>query len=224
MAKRRRCWVAALASALAVVAAPSAQAAYVTTFAEVGSNVVEVGGGTLDLTDLERIGGIFTKLFVAPNEPSYTSGAKGDKGDIYEGALSGPANWGPGPTTFASSSSGDLVGLVPSGAEMIVPDDYFWRRAVGNLDLPRRVLRFTRPDAWLLCLQLGDGRPRRHVHAQCRRGLRPRAFDLGDDAPWICGPWLRGGAAKDQPSSAGAGGGPSFGPSVRADDAHCSLF
>ncbi len=124
MTKRTLCWVAAMASALGVLAAPSAQAAYVTTFEEVGSNVVEVGGGTLDLTDLERVGGIFTKLFVTPNEPSYTSGAKGAEGDIYEGALSGPANWGPGATTFASSSSGDLVGLVPSGAEIIVPDDY----------------------------------------------------------------------------------------------------
>jgi PEP-CTERM motif len=124
MAKRRGCWVAALTSAFAAVAAPAAQAAYVATFAEVGSNVVEVGGGTLDLTDLERSGGIFTKLFVAPSEPSFISGTKGDQGDIYAGALSGPANWGSGLTTFASSSSGDLVGLVPSGAELIVPDDY----------------------------------------------------------------------------------------------------
>ena len=124
MTKRTICWVSAIASALGVLAAPSAQAAYVTTFEEVGSNVVEVGGGALDLTDLMRTGGIFTKLFVSPNEPSYASGAKGDQGDIYEGPLSGPANWGPGGTTFANSSSGDLVALNPSGAEIIVPDDY----------------------------------------------------------------------------------------------------
>lgn len=124
MTKRTGFWVAAMVSALGALTAPSAQAAYVTTFEEVGSNVVEVGGGTLDLTDLTLAGGIFTKLFVAPSEPSFISGTKGDQGDIYEGALLGPANWGPGLTTFASSSSGDLVGLVPSGAEIIVPDDY----------------------------------------------------------------------------------------------------
>src|SRR5262249_1047743 len=98
----------------------------------IGANVVEVGGGTLDLTDLTLTGGIFTKLFVTPSEPSYASGTKGDQGDIYEGLLSGPANWGPGATTFANSSSGDLVALVPSGAEIIVPDDYAFGSALSE--------------------------------------------------------------------------------------------
>ena len=39
--------------ALAALSAPSARAAYLVTFEEVGSDVVEVGGGTIDLTDLE---------------------------------------------------------------------------------------------------------------------------------------------------------------------------
>jgi hypothetical protein len=110
--------------ALGSMAASSAQARYVAIFEEIGSDVVEIGGGTLDLTDLRLSGGIFTKLFVTPNEPSYASGAPGEQGDIYEGALSGPANWGPGSTTFTKMSSGDLVALVPSGAEIIVPDGY----------------------------------------------------------------------------------------------------
>jgi hypothetical protein len=113
-----------LALALGAATATGAQAAYVTIFDEVGSNVVEVGGGTIDLTDLTRNGGIFTKLFVAPFAPSYASGAKGEQGDIYEGALSGPANWGPGPITFADASSGDLVALDPSNAEIVVPHGY----------------------------------------------------------------------------------------------------
>src|ERR1700722_17206689 len=121
----RTTYLASIAAlGLSAIAAPGAQAAYVTTFEEIGSNVVEVGGGALDLTDLQLSGGIFTKLFVGPNEPSYASGTPGDPGDIYEGALSGPANWGPGSTTFTKMSSGDLVALVPSGAEIIVPDDY----------------------------------------------------------------------------------------------------
>ena len=132
MMKRTVCLVSAMASALGVFAAPSAHAAYETIFEEVGSNVVEVGGGTLDLTDLTLAGGIFTKVFVATSEPSFVSGTKGDQGDIYEGALLGPANWGSGPTTFASSSSGDLVALVPSGAEIIVPDDYAFGDALSE--------------------------------------------------------------------------------------------
>jgi PEP-CTERM motif len=109
--------------ALGAVAASSAQAKFVALFQEVGSDVVETGQGTLDLTDLRLSGGIFTKLFVTPNAASYASGAAGEQGDIYDGALSGPANWGAGSTTFTKLSSGDLVALVPS-AEIIVPDDY----------------------------------------------------------------------------------------------------
>jgi len=96
----------------------------VATFQEIGSDVVETGSGALDLTDLHLSGGIFTKLFVTPNEPSYASGTPGEQGDTYEGALSGPAVWGPGSTTITKMSSGDLVALVPSSAEIIVPGDY----------------------------------------------------------------------------------------------------
>jgi hypothetical protein len=120
--KRAACLISALA--LAAVVTPSAQAKFVATFQEIGSDVVEIGSGDLDLTDLQRTGGILTKHFVTPNEPSYAAGTPGDLGDIYEGALLGPANWGPGATTFTKMSSGDLVALVPSGAEIIVPDDY----------------------------------------------------------------------------------------------------
>jgi PEP-CTERM motif len=120
----RQSFVLAMALSAGVVAAPGAQAAFTATFQEVGSDVVEIGGGALDLTDLSLSGGIFTKLFVTPNEPSYAAGAPGEQGDIYDGALSGPANWGSGSTTFTKMSSGDLVALVPSGGEIIVPDDY----------------------------------------------------------------------------------------------------
>jgi PEP-CTERM motif-containing protein len=120
--KRAACLISAFA--FAAVAAPTAQAAFVATFQEIGSNVVETGSGALDLTDLKLSGGIFTKSFVAPNEPGYAAGTPGDLGDIYDGALAGPANWGPGSFIVANSSSGDLVALVPSGAEIIVPDGY----------------------------------------------------------------------------------------------------
>jgi hypothetical protein len=110
--------------ALSAIAAPSAQAAFVATFEEVGPDVVESGEGTLDLSALERVGGIFTKSFVTPNEPSYVVGADGAFGAIYQGALSGPASWGPGSNTFTKTTSGDLVALVPSSEEILVPDEY----------------------------------------------------------------------------------------------------
>jgi hypothetical protein len=110
--------------ALSAIAAPSAQAAFVATFEEVGPDVVESGEGTLDLSALERVGGIFTKSFVAPGEPSYVVGAAGELGAIYQGALSGPANWGPGGDTFTKITSGDLVALVRSGEQILVPDEY----------------------------------------------------------------------------------------------------
>ena len=196
MTKRTLCWVAAMASALGVLAAPSAQAAYVTTFEEVGSNVVEVGGGTLDLTDLERVGGIFTKLFVTPNEPSYTSGAKGAGGDL-RGRPFRASQLGAWSHHLCKLEQRRPCWSCPVRRGNHCSRRLFGRRAVGNIRLSRRFLRFTGPDAWLLRLQLGHRRPRRHVHAQCRSGLGPRAFDLGHDVPWICWPWLRGGAAKD---------------------------
>ncbi len=46
---------AAALLALGAVSVPSAQAAYVITFQQVGSDVVETGSGSLDLADL-RVG------------------------------------------------------------------------------------------------------------------------------------------------------------------------
>jgi hypothetical protein len=49
MTKRMTRLASAAFLALGALAVSNAQAAYVTTFEEVGSNVVEVGGGTIDL-------------------------------------------------------------------------------------------------------------------------------------------------------------------------------
>jgi hypothetical protein len=52
MTKRMSYLASAAILALGAISAPSAQAAYVVTFDEVGSDVVETGSGSLDLTDL----------------------------------------------------------------------------------------------------------------------------------------------------------------------------
>ena len=108
---------------LGALAAPSAQAKYVASFREIGSNVVESGGGTLDLTDLFR-----SNEFDAPNVPSvdpplsdFFSGAASPIVAAYK-SVSGPSGFGAGLGTFASFSGGDPVGLQAS--LLFVPLDY----------------------------------------------------------------------------------------------------
>lgn len=80
--------------ALAALSAPSARAAYLVTFEEVGSDVVEVGGGTIDLTDLEVFDfrqAVFTGI--QPNGAFFGSGTGEVSivgGDITVQAATGP--------------------------------------------------------------------------------------------------------------------------------------
>ena len=54
--------------ALGAFAAPSAQAGYVVTLEEVGSNVVATGSGPIDLTGLNFAGSIFNSpTYIQPN-------------------------------------------------------------------------------------------------------------------------------------------------------------
>jgi hypothetical protein len=60
---KRACYLVAGATlALAAVSAPSARAAYTVTFQEIGGNVVEIGMGTLDTTDLTDDGSPFSEV------------------------------------------------------------------------------------------------------------------------------------------------------------------
>jgi hypothetical protein len=124
-------WIATLG--LSAVAAPSAHAAYVVTFDEVGSAVVERGYGALDLTDLRPAGDapISSTPHVAPFVAIYASGARGALEEEFVGGggpgfsdITGPSNWGPGTPTRASLSRGD--GLTFEGAAMsiFVPEGY----------------------------------------------------------------------------------------------------
>jgi PEP-CTERM motif len=111
--------------ALGTVSASTAQASYVTTFEDVGSNVVEIGGGTLDLTDLSFASQGVSRSFVQPSAPVYVSGAGGFE-NVFKGDISGPADWGPGSATSASLSSGDAVGIEGSKKLIIVPQGYMF--------------------------------------------------------------------------------------------------
>jgi hypothetical protein len=75
---RRITFLASIAIlALGVVAASSAQAAYVVTFEEVGSNVVETGSGMVDPTDLTSTAFGTNEERVSAGSATYFSGGAG---------------------------------------------------------------------------------------------------------------------------------------------------
>jgi hypothetical protein len=116
---------AAAILALGAVAAPGAQAGYVITLEEVGSDVVATGSGPIDLTNLSSAGDILASAEITPSGAAVVTGATSFVHvDIYLGMF-GPMSLGSGGTTNASSSSGDLVGITNfSVSELAVPSGY----------------------------------------------------------------------------------------------------
>jgi hypothetical protein len=110
---------------------PSAQAGYIVTLEQVGSNVVATGSGTIDLADLHfdaHFGG--NPAEIAPNVGTIITGPTTPQPtDQYEGfplPLNGPEAFGP-PTatgTLADSGMGDAVGLGTFDIPLFVPEGY----------------------------------------------------------------------------------------------------
>jgi hypothetical protein len=100
-----------------------ADAAVVINDEQVGSNVVATGSGTIDLTDLTYS---FYGTGVSYVDPYYgiiVLGTPTQIGDVYRG-FSGPASFGTGGSTSASSNSGDILGIAASSNEIAVPQGY----------------------------------------------------------------------------------------------------
>jgi hypothetical protein len=116
-------WLLMLAScALGVT---SAQAKYVAIFTQDGPDVVEVGGGTLDVTDLTIVGrGAITKPFVSGATGAYVSGSRDDTGSSFVGGFEGPATFGSGSLFKPTESAGNPVGFSASSGFVYVPDSY----------------------------------------------------------------------------------------------------
>jgi hypothetical protein len=129
MTKRAGYLGAAAILALSAISAPGAQAAYVMTFEQEGANVVEIGSGSLDLTDLE-VGafGIGRDASVDPLKGRVFSGVFTDTNTSF--ATFNPASivgFGPGSPTEASSTSGGPIGFASGVADLttlIFPADY----------------------------------------------------------------------------------------------------
>jgi hypothetical protein len=129
MTKRMTYLASAAILALGAISAPSAQAAYVVTFDQVGSDVVETGSGSLDLTALSvESFDILRDASVTPSLGRFFSGAFTGANTAFADLDSvSPLAFGPGALTAASTTTGGPVGLV-SGlgdlAALIFPIDY----------------------------------------------------------------------------------------------------
>jgi hypothetical protein len=102
-----------------------AQAGYVVTLAQEGSNVVATGSGTIDLADLIFVGS-------GSGDEAGVSGGLGiivvgpvnfQPSDGY-GGFSGPTSFGSLGLITASSGSGDRVGIDQDSGELFVPANY----------------------------------------------------------------------------------------------------
>ena len=108
---------------------PRAQAAsYVVTLEQEGSDVVATGAGAIDLAGLtfQTSFGQAPLAKVVPNISNVDTGQGPD--DVYLAAsINGPANFGAGGFTFASSTVGDAAGFLLSGgmnSQVDVPHAY----------------------------------------------------------------------------------------------------
>lgn len=110
------------------VSAPPAQAGYIVTLQQVGSDVVATGTGAFNLTGLTIGGVVFRGSAIVPASADIGTGFNND-GTTYGGlgVITGPSSFGSGGVTFASSGTGDLVGFETNtsfGNFIIVPLGY----------------------------------------------------------------------------------------------------
>ena len=101
-----------LAAAAFLAAASQAQAGYVVTMQQQGSDVVATGSGSLDLsglsydtTNTQMAAVVLASMAAIGIGPASTLSY-----DLYPGSISGPSSFGSGSITFASSGSGDITG------------------------------------------------------------------------------------------------------------------
>lgn len=103
---------------------PSAQAGYVVTLEQVGSDVVATGSGAIDLHGLIfDFPDISTSLLIPDMGTINTGPTVSVSTDNYS-EFSGPSNFGSGSFSSPTTGSGDLVGISSSAATLFVPLGY----------------------------------------------------------------------------------------------------
>jgi len=111
----------ALTAVAALSVAYPARANFIVTINQVGANVDVTGSGTIDLTALSFITPAAAGAAILPSG-AYLVLATGNVA-VYTG-FSGPTSFGSGGVTFASSYSGNAVGIAGHDGELFVPQGY----------------------------------------------------------------------------------------------------
>jgi hypothetical protein len=103
-----------------------AQAAYIATLTQVGSNVVATGSGSIDLTGLHVAVSGTAGAFLAPDVAATAIGPTADEAvTFYSGSsFTGPTSFGAGLGASASSGGGDTVALIGIERFLGVPAGY----------------------------------------------------------------------------------------------------
>jgi hypothetical protein len=120
----RTLWTVLSLIALVVFASASAQAGYVVTLEEVGSNVVASGSGAIDLTGLTFLLNSASQTGMIPSGGAINTGQPGFVNAARYTGFTGPTNFGSGDVTLTSSGSGVIVGIDNNQNLVVVPLGY----------------------------------------------------------------------------------------------------
>lgn len=114
-----------MAAIIVLLAAGVGRADFIVTLEQVGSNVVATGTGTINLTDLGYLDSPNTEADIDPDFGALVVGpASLELVDEYSGVTTGPSSFGSSSATYASSGSGDMVGILDQEADLFVPQGY----------------------------------------------------------------------------------------------------
>jgi hypothetical protein len=128
---------AALIAVIALLAPRAAQATptpYIVKLMQQGSNVVATGSGEFNLTGLTYLRAVPLGIpAVLPADGYVGTGLEGSILSAYQG-VSGPASFGSGGRTYASTETGDGAALNPSWypSTLFVPQGYVSGTAIAN--------------------------------------------------------------------------------------------
>ena len=122
----------AVAAALAIAitygfSARNAQAGYIVTLQQVGSDVVATGTGAIDLTDLDFVATGAYGTGMNPSAAVLRTGLGTASSDLYSptsGFFIGPTSFGGGSGSGATLGTGDFVGINDASVLLWVPVGY----------------------------------------------------------------------------------------------------
>ena len=100
-----------------------AQAGYIVTLEQVGSNVVATGSGPIDVSGLTFDGTFGSAALINPATADIRTVIFAPI-DIYSAPIAGPTSFGSGGSTFTTSGSGDPVGITRNFGDIYVPQGY----------------------------------------------------------------------------------------------------